>query len=152
MFDPFWYWHRLYAQDCCFRQWSFKLQMITTSSNMTLHHTTLYSTVQTSVHLCILVCFQISVLHLRNQLTDYLTDSIWFVVEQLIDRPVGSMFRLELTGWITQPSSCSHAIFDPQRETGCWGILCRLPHTHRLLCRVLWLLVSTVSGDMNNVK
>ena len=36
-----------------------------------------------------------------------------------------------LTGWITQPSSCSHATFHPQRETDCWGILCCLPLMRR---------------------
>lgn len=36
-----------------------------------------------------------------------------------------------LTGWITQPSSCSHATFHPQRETDCWGILYCLPLMRR---------------------
>lgn len=103
-------------------------------------------------NLCVSAEFKFSVWHLKNKLADCLIDRIWLVVEQLIGRLGGFAFPVWLTGWITHPSSCSQATFDPQRETDCWGILCCLPLMHRHSGWVLWLLVNKVSGEMDTVK
>lgn len=60
----------------------------------------------------------------------YSPDQIWQLTGRQA-RPAGFVSAFWLTGWISQPSSCSPATFYPQSETDCWGILCCLP----LMCR-----------------